>query len=944
MSEKVKPEQEVKNNEKKNITKAKSLTHKSIMRNSQTPLKVQSNNKIFINNNSNTMINPSNNYNINNNISININIDMTNERNKSFNLKNKSQTKKNPMDANKVQYSVNNNSLVFNKLKNFANKPNPKKSPFHIRIKSANLGVKDSKFKPTENPRNKVYQNRLNYYYNISNKNNFNIFSHKFENKKQENMTDNEKKKATLNKTPIKEETNKIYKNLRDNQNKNNEKIISMIIAEQQNKKKNINKNVNKNINNNKYVKKRNFFSPMNKEPLNKTKTKNKNKSTTPNHSNSHTQLNSSIDNRKINLKNNKISSNKNDKINYRNKGTSPFIHSQKVINNTANYDKKNKNKVNKNPNMFKSPVNYKYNNSIFKNKNNSSSNGKNNKNPTVNNKSVSHVNKINKPTIQKENKIINNNNPNLKEKEEKKEDIIKVNKETSEPIKAEEEKEKENVNIDAKQKENLPEENTKKDSSIQINMEEKETPIVIINDEKKEELKEEEKKESNVNIDKEEEIKIEPIANKDKEEEIKEESNTNKDKEEEIKEELNVNKDKDKEVEIKIEPIANKDKEEEIKIEPIANKDKEEEIKEELNVNKDKDKEEEIKIEPIANKDKEEENTILKPPKSESDIAALFLNELFQNSFPLEIPSTSTNPPKKEITQLESICKVGYSGPGVKKKNQDNFFIYKHFINDKDTIFLGVCDGHGMFGHDISSYLVNVLPKNLNSAFIKENITTVNNDSDFQKIIDITSNVFVQTNLNLVNDSSIDCTYSGTTCSSLIFSSEKIISINVGDSRCVLGKCINDKWSALNLTRDHKPTEEEEKKRIIDKGGRIEPYKDDSGEAVGPERVWLKGEDLPGLAMSRSFGDDVAHTIGVTSKPEIMEFKLNEEDKFILLASDGIFEFISSDEAVNMVKDYYLKDDIKGALNYLYKVSSQRWIMEEEVIDDITLIIMFLK
>ena len=886
MSEKVKPEQEVKNNEKKNITKAKSLTHKSIMRNSQTPLKVQSNNKIFINNNSNTMINPSNNYNINNNISININIDMTNERNKSFNLKNKSQTKKNPMDVNKVQYSVNNNSLVFNKLKNFANKPNPKKSPIHIRIKSANLGVKDSKFKPTENPRNKVYQNRLNYYYNISNKNNFNIFSNKFENKKQENMTDNEKKKATLNKTPIKEETNKIYKNLRDNQNKNNEKIISMIIAEQQNKKKNINKNVNKNINNNKYVKKRNFFSPMNKEPLNKTKTKNKNKSTTPNHSNSHTQLNSSIDNRKINLKNNKISSNKNDKINYRNKGTSPFIHSQKVINNTANYDKKNKNKVNKNPNMFKSPVNYKYNNSIFKNKNNSSSNGKNNKNPTVNNKSVSHVNKINKPTIQKENKIINNNNPNLKEKEEKKEDIIKVNKETSEPIKPAEEKEKENVNIDAKQKENLPEENTKKDSSIQINMEEKETPIVIINDEKKEELKEEEKKESNVNI----------------------------------------------------------DKEEEIKIEQIANKDKEEEIKEELNVNKDKDKEEEIKIEPIANKDKEEENTILKPPKSESDIAALFLNELFQNSFPLEIPSTSTNPPKKEITQLESICKVGYSGPGVKKKNQDNFFIYKHFINDKDTIFLGVCDGHGMFGHDISSYLVNVLPKNLNSAFIKENITTVNNDSDFQKIIDITSNVFVQTNLNLVNDSSIDCTYSGTTCSSLIFSSEKIISINVGDSRCVLGKCINDKWSALNLTRDHKPTEEEEKKRIIDKGGRIEPYKDDSGEAVGPERVWLKGEDLPGLAMSRSFGDDVAHTIGVTSKPEIMEFKLNEEDKFILLASDGIFEFISSDEAVNMVKDYYLKDDIKGALNYLYKVSSQRWIMEEEVIDDITLIIMFLK
>ena len=186
--------------------------------------------------------------------------------------------------------------------------------------------------------------------------------------------------------------------------------------------------------------------------------------------------------------------------------------------------------------------------------------------------------------------------------------------------------------------------------------------------------------------------------------------------------------------------------------------------------------------------------------------------------------------------------------------------------------------------------------------------------------------------------------TYSGSTCSSLIFSPEKIISINVGDSRCVLGKCVNNKWTSKNLTRDHKPTEEDEKKRILDKGGRIEAYKDDQGVPIGPERVWLKGEDLPGLAMSRSFGDDVAHMIGVTSKPEIMEFKLYEEDKFILLGSDGIFEFISSDEAVNMVKDFYLKDDINGALNHLYKISSQRWIMEEEVIDDITLIIVFFK
>ena len=353
--------------------------------------------------------------------------------------------------------------------------------------------------------------------------------------------------------------------------------------------------------------------------------------------------------------------------------------------------------------------------------------------------------------------------------------------------------------------------------------------------------------------------------------------------------------------------------------------------------------KKEKEKLEKEEEKEEKKEEKEKEEPNIQSDIyAELFLDKIFQSSIAQNIEPQPLN--KNRILQIESICKVGYAGPGVKKKNQDNFFIYKKFLNDSDITFLGVCDGHGMFGHDISGYLVNMLPQNLNNNLTKENIKTINNDNEYDKISDIISNTYVQTNMNLVNNSSIDCTYSGSTCTSLIISSEKIISINVGDSRCVLGKYINNKWLAQNLTRDHKPTEEDEKKRIIDKGGRIEAYKDDSGEYVGPERVWLKGEDLPGLAMSRSFGDDVAHMIGVTSKPEIKEFKLSEEDKFILLGSDGIFEFISSDDSVNMVKDFYLKNDINGALNHLYKTSSQKWIMEEEVIDDITLIIIFLK
>ena len=73
----------------------------------------------------------------------------------------------------------------------------------------------------------------------------------------------------------------------------------------------------------------------------------------------------------------------------------------------------------------------------------------------------------------------------------------------------------------------------------------------------------------------------------------------------------------------------------------------------------------------------------------------------------------------EKLIKYVEYICKKGFSGPGIKKTNQDNFFIFKNFLNDKNYLFLGVCDGHGIFGQDISSYLVNNLPQNLNNDLL---------------------------------------------------------------------------------------------------------------------------------------------------------------------------------------------------------------------------------
>ena len=291
-----------------------------------------------------------------------------------------------------------------------------------------------------------------------------------------------------------------------------------------------------------------------------------------------------------------------------------------------------------------------------------------------------------------------------------------------------------------------------------------------------------------------------------------------------------------------------------------------------------------------------------------------------------------------KKIYKIESLSQVGYSGPGILKYNQDNFFVYKNLNDENNVLFIGVCDGHGLVGHDVSKFLINNLPKNLNKELKKTNKYI----ADRKTLYSTMKQVFVNTNKDLCKNPNIDTQFSGSTCVTIILTKNKIISANAGDSRAVMGRYINDEWINIDLSHDQKPNNPGEKERIIAHGGRIEAYKDENGGDFGPPRVWLKYEDVPGLAMSRSFGDEVAASVGTISEPEIEEYDITKDDKFIIIASDGIWEFISSKECVNLIKDFYIKKDLKGCLKFLLNESSKRWIKEEEVIDDITAVLIF--
>ena len=54
--------------------------------------------------------------------------------------------------------------------------------------------------------------------------------------------------------------------------------------------------------------------------------------------------------------------------------------------------------------------------------------------------------------------------------------------------------------------------------------------------------------------------------------------------------------------------------------------------------------------------------------------------------------------------------------------------------------------------------------------------------------------------------------------------------------------------------------------------------------------KYFLPYKDVQGLAMSRSLGDNISKPIGVIHQPELTEVELSLKDKFIVLASDGVW------------------------------------------------------
>ncbi len=300
------------------------------------------------------------------------------------------------------------------------------------------------------------------------------------------------------------------------------------------------------------------------------------------------------------------------------------------------------------------------------------------------------------------------------------------------------------------------------------------------------------------------------------------------------------------------------------------------------------------------------------------------------------------------KIKSFSHLSRAGTEEDGKTKINQDSYIVLPKVNDIENFSIFAVLDGHGPHGHLVSKYVSQNIIDNIttnvliNSSKNVEDIYLSLKKNDFA----IIKNAFITADENIKN-MDFDVDESGTTCVLLIILGTHLICANVGDSRCILTYSENNdpelsELKVLPLSIDYKIAIPEERNRIIKAGGLVEQLKDSMGERAGPFRVFKPGKDYPGLAMSRSIGDAIAKKMGVIAEPGIIEHNLNGGIKFIVLGSDGIWEFLSNEDVRDIGKVFYLNCEANDLCEELYSSSLIKWKCNDSTVDDITIIAIY--
>ena len=305
-----------------------------------------------------------------------------------------------------------------------------------------------------------------------------------------------------------------------------------------------------------------------------------------------------------------------------------------------------------------------------------------------------------------------------------------------------------------------------------------------------------------------------------------------------------------------------------------------------------------------------------------------------------------------KEINYFK--CFAYKSNPGKdsfgnRKINQDLYLVK---INMNDIIgfnLFGVLDGHGENGHKVSRFSRDFILEEIKKNIQESNIKSLPELYNFLKKdnYSLIKNIYQKIDKELLKQN-FNSNLSGCTCIIVFQIGNNLISANVGDSRSILAYTENpddkklENIKIFELSKDQKPELPKEKERIYKMGGIVDQMLDGRGKRNGPFRVWAGKQNYPGLAMSRSIGDLKGKNCGLIAEPEIIEYKLDDRCKYMVICSDGVWEFLNNEDVINIGIGYYLNNQIDEYVNELIKTSQYWWTKEDIIMDDITSVVVY--
>lgn len=277
------------------------------------------------------------------------------------------------------------------------------------------------------------------------------------------------------------------------------------------------------------------------------------------------------------------------------------------------------------------------------------------------------------------------------------------------------------------------------------------------------------------------------------------------------------------------------------------------------------------------------------------------------------------------------------HRGHKPESPNQDDFFV----LARPEWLLLGVLDGHGPDGHDVSHFAQERLP-----MYMMERLRH-DGDAWEEAVCGSVQELCSRAREELPNKTD----YSGSTVTVAMLDQVPATAVDdnaaktlrlrcafLGDSIAVLAKrkSKRDPWEVTQLTDIHRPDRQDEAKRIEAAGGRVQP----AGEHDACSRLLTPEWNL---AISRSFGDFHALPYGLSSEPQLaptMELDSGHEH-LVLICSDGVWDVMSPAQAVAFVGKFP-PEDAQVAAERLVAKATLRWQETEDVVDDITAIVVW--